>query len=77
MVNNMSNKSESLRYNFKFGDIIQYNRKKYIFLQLQGEDYFLWDIKENDTYHIREYYISKFKKIGEKTTTTPIYRWSD
>jgi hypothetical protein len=69
-------KSESLRYNFKFGDIIQFKRRKYRFINLQGEDYFLWDIEKKDSIHIREYYISKFKKLGEDISPTPIYRWS-
>ena len=69
--------SEKMRYNFKYGDIIEFKGKEYVFGELHGEDYVLQDDKGQDTKVIREYYIKKFKKIGERTITktVPVYKW--
>jgi hypothetical protein len=59
------NKKNGYR-NFSFGDIIILNGKKYKFIELDGEDYFLKGMNGNDDINIRAYYIDKFIKKGEE-----------
>jgi hypothetical protein len=62
--------------NFSFGDIItfgdddiveKFKNKKFKFIEVNGEDYFLYDIKEKDITHVRAYYFKKFVKKSEET----------
>lgn len=61
--------------NFSFGDIIiftdkdihkKWKNKKFKFIEIDGEDYILYDTKERETVNIRAYYFNKFVKIKEE-----------
>lgn len=61
--------------NFSFGDIIiftdkdihkKWKNKKFKFIEIDGEDYILYDTKERETVNVRAYYFNKFVKIKEE-----------
>jgi len=67
---------------FKFGDKIvftdtgfadRYLNREFLFIELSGEDYMLYDLEEKDTVHIRAYYLKECVKIKEEQRTVPTW----
>jgi len=57
------------------GLLDKYKNKTFEFVEIDGEDYFLYDPEIDDTFHIPARYFNKFKKTDEEVVTKIVKTW--